>query len=75
MLKKLGWHNIVDMNRGIEAIVATRPPNNEELCEKINELVDFINKLYEINCIQNNQIARLEQEVRELGGFKPIGDK
>ena len=42
---------------------------------KINGLVDFNKKLYEIISTQNNQIARLEQEVRELGGFKPIGDK
>lgn len=42
---------------------------------KINGLIDFNKKLYEIISVQDNQIAQLEQEVRKLGGFKPIGDK
>ena len=42
---------------------------------RINYLIGFTEKLHEIIITQNNQIARLEQDVRELGGFKPIGDK
>ncbi len=63
----------------IEKINIENIDNSGELlltcAAKINYLIDFNRKLYEIICTQNNQIARLEQDVRELGGFKPIGDK
>ncbi len=73
MLKKLEtWQRPLPNN---PVVVENIGMDNKTLFEKINELVDFINKLYEIISTQNNQIAKLEQEVRELGGFKLIGDK
>lgn len=63
----------------IEKINIENIDNSGELllicAAKINGLIDFNRKLYEIISTQNNQIARLEQEVRELGGFKSIEDK
>ena len=47
MIDKLSWRNVWGNNGVVEGYVATRAPNNAELTEKVNEIIDVLNKLLE----------------------------
>ena len=47
MIQPLTWHEVWRNILGVEGIVGTEAPNNQEITDKVNEIIEVLNKLLE----------------------------
>lgn len=65
IIDKLDQHYITKRDGGYICVTGTREPNNAELREKINEIIDVINYIAETKDISIDDILKYKNNVKE----------